>query len=70
MASDIAAPATNKLAKKILAYFCLAVGVAGLALPILPGIPLLIVGLALLGPEHPFRRLAARWKSRFRRNRS
>src|SRR6185312_3669694 len=48
--------------KKIAAYFCLAVGLAGLALPLLPGIPLLIVGLALLGPEHQIRRMLSRWK--------
>jgi uncharacterized membrane protein YbaN (DUF454 family) len=31
------------------------VGVAGLVLPVLPGIPILIAGLALLGTEHPVR---------------
>jgi uncharacterized membrane protein YbaN (DUF454 family) len=31
------------------------VGVAGLVLPILPGIPILIAGLALLGTDHPLR---------------
>ena len=31
------------------------VGVAGLVLPVLPGIPLLIAGLALLGTDHPVR---------------
>ena len=31
------------------------VGLAGLVLPIVPGIPILIVGLALLGTDHPVR---------------
>jgi uncharacterized protein YqgC (DUF456 family) len=31
------------------------VGVAGLVLPVLPGIPILIAGLALLGTDHPVR---------------
>lgn len=34
-------------------YLCLFVGVAGCLLPILPGIPFLLVGLKLLGPDHP-----------------
>ncbi len=33
----------------------LVVGVAGLVLPVLPGIPILIAGLALLGADHPLR---------------
>ena len=43
----------------------LVVGVAGLVLPILPGIPLMIAGLALLGSDHPLhvaiRRRLERW---------
>ena len=31
------------------------VGAAGLVLPIVPGIPITIAGLALLGTEHPVR---------------
>lgn len=38
------------------AYLFLAAGAAGLALPFLPGIPLLLVGLKLLGPNHPITR--------------
>lgn len=48
-------------AKLIAAYASLIAGVAGLALPFLPGIPLLILGLGLLGPDHPIRRTLARW---------
>ena len=29
------------------------VGVIGLVAPIIPGIPLLIAGVALVGPDHP-----------------
>jgi uncharacterized membrane protein YbaN (DUF454 family) len=49
------------MGKRIAAYLCLVLGVIGLALPLLPGIPLLIIGVALLGPEHRFRRVLARW---------
>lgn len=36
---------------KILAVLCLALGVLGLFLPIIPGIPLILIGLILLGEE-------------------
>jgi uncharacterized membrane protein YbaN (DUF454 family) len=49
------------MAKRIAAYLCLTLGVAGLALPLLPGIPLLILGMALLGSDHPIRRKLVRW---------
>ena len=52
------------VAKRLTAYVCLAIGVAGLALPILPGIPFLFAGLALLAPEHPIRKLMERWMPR------
>jgi uncharacterized membrane protein YbaN (DUF454 family) len=51
------------MAKGIFAYLCLAAGVAGFFLPLMPGIPLFIVGLNLLGPKHPIRRTLARWIS-------
>ena len=47
--------------KRISAYVLLVAGIAGLAVPLLPGIPLLLVGLKLLGPEHPLRQMLARW---------
>ena len=44
----------------------LALGVLGIALPILPGIPFLIAGVAILGPEHPlirpFTKRIERWR--------
>ena len=49
------------VAKRIAAYLCLGAGVAGLVLPLIPGIPLLIIGVALLGPDHPIRRTLSRW---------
>jgi uncharacterized protein YqgC (DUF456 family) len=50
--------------KRISAYVLLVAGVAGLAMPLLPGIPLLLVGLSLLGPEHPIRQRLSRWIKR------
>jgi uncharacterized protein YqgC (DUF456 family) len=50
--------------KRISAYVLLVAGVAGLALPLLPGIPLLLIGLSLLGPEDPIRQMLARWIKR------
>jgi uncharacterized protein YqgC (DUF456 family) len=55
-----------QMSKRILAYTLLIAGVAGLALPILPGIPLLLVGLKLLGPKDPVRETVASWITRKR----
>jgi uncharacterized protein YqgC (DUF456 family) len=52
--------------KRISAYVLLIAGVAGLAMPLLPGIPLLLVGLSLLGPEDPIRQRLSRWIKRMR----
>jgi uncharacterized membrane protein YbaN (DUF454 family) len=41
----------------------IALGVIGMLLPVLPGIPLLIAGMALVAPDHPaIRRLRERLK--------
>jgi uncharacterized protein YqgC (DUF456 family) len=41
----------------------LIVGVAGLVLPIIPGVPLLVAGAAILGPRHPIiRPFSVRWR--------
>jgi uncharacterized membrane protein YbaN (DUF454 family) len=58
------------MVKRIFAYLCLVLGVVGLFLPLLPGIPLLIIGAALLGPDHPVRRMLSRWLPERRRKRS
>ena len=34
----------------------IAVGVAGVVLPLMPGVPFLIAGTALLGSDHPISR--------------
>ncbi len=46
--------------KVVLGYLLIGLGVLGLLLPLLPGIPLLLAGLALVGTEHRWiRRLKA-----------
>jgi len=42
-------------------FALIAVGLAGLVLPIIPGIPLLAAGAALLGANHPFIRSCREW---------
>jgi len=52
----------------------LLLGVAGLMLPFLPGIPLLIAGLIMLSAQHRWARNCLRrvklWTRKFRRHRS
>lgn len=50
----------KRRSRRIGGYLCIAAGVAGLLLPILPGIPFLLAGIALLGPDAPF----SQWLSR------
>jgi uncharacterized protein YqgC (DUF456 family) len=38
-----------------------AIGVLGLLLPVLPGIPIIVAGVALLGTRHPAVRSARVW---------
>lgn len=42
------------------------VGLFGLVLPIIPGVPLLMAGVAVLGREHPLIRPALGWLRRRR----
>jgi len=54
---------------KLVAGFALIIaGLIGMVLPIIPGIPMLIAGAALLGSEHPlirpFSRRFERWRKR------
>jgi len=44
-------------------WSCIAVGVAGLFLPVLPGILLILVGLTILSAEHQW---ARRWIQKLR----
>jgi hypothetical protein len=49
-------------------WTCLIIGVLGLALPIIPGIPLLVVGLVALSPNYPWARSGLGWmKERIRK---
>lgn len=54
----------NQTVKRIAAWACLTAGMAGILLPLLPGIPLLLLGLKLLGPDHPLARPLVRWMRR------
>jgi uncharacterized membrane protein YbaN (DUF454 family) len=52
--------------RSIGAWVLVVVGLLGLVVPILPGIPLLLGGVALLGREHPLVQAALRWLGRRR----
>ncbi len=43
-----------KAIRLILGVILLAAGLVGMLLPIIPGIPLLLAGVALLGSNHPW----------------
>jgi len=49
--------------RQITGYACLGAGVAGCVLPIIPGIPLLFVGLGVLAVDSPW---AARLRDRLK----
>jgi uncharacterized membrane protein YbaN (DUF454 family) len=49
---------TPQILRTIAGIVLLALGVAGLVVPILPGVPLLIAAAAVLGDEHPLVRPA------------
>jgi len=53
--------------RQVAGYACLAAGVAGCILPIIPGIPLLFVGLGLLAVDSPW---AARLRDRLKEHAS
>ena len=57
-----------RAARVVLGVLLIALGVVGCILPIVPGVPLLIAGIALLGPTHPlvrpFTERVARWRRR------
>ena len=59
MRRKIYRPPTNvhlRLLRRSLGLFCLALGVAGVLLPILPGWPFLIICGRMLGPRDPLLR--------------
>jgi uncharacterized membrane protein YbaN (DUF454 family) len=59
----------------VLGFVLIAMGVLGLLLPLMPGIPLLLAGVALVGVDHPwikpvkerFLSLRRKWTLRTRR---
>ncbi|MDR3735721.1 MAG: PGPGW domain-containing protein [Acidobacteriaceae bacterium] len=54
--------------RKTVGWSCLVVGALGLVLPIIPGIPLLVIGLAALSTQHRWARALFAWaKKRYRR---
>lgn len=55
----------KKIARQVTGFACLAVGVVGCVLPIIPGIPLLFAGLGLLAVDYPW---AARLRDRLKQN--
>jgi uncharacterized membrane protein YbaN (DUF454 family) len=54
------------LGRTALGSVLLGVGLIGLVLPVIPGIPLLMAGAAILGPEHPLVRPPLTWLGRRR----
>lgn len=52
----------------------LVAGLLGTLLPVLPGLPMLVAGTAVLGPDHPWSRALAdrvgRWRARVRKERT
>ena len=52
--------------RKLLGWLCVVIGLPGLILPILPGIPLLVLGIVLLSREYHWAHRLLVWvKSRF-----
>jgi uncharacterized membrane protein YbaN (DUF454 family) len=71
MASPRAPRATNRSApatgiRAVGGILLIVVGLLGLVLPVIPGVPLLLAGVALLGQDHPLVRPALAWLRRRR----
>ena len=59
----------GSLWRMIVGWFCIAAGLLGLVLPIIPGIPLLIAGVITLSTQHRWARALMLWmKRRFRKH--
>ena len=54
----------SPLLRMVVGWVCLIIGLLGIILPIIPGIPFLIVGLALLSTEHRWVRSLLIWTKR------
>lgn len=51
-----------RILRTTLGFALLGVGVVGLLVPVLPGIPLILAGVVVVGPDHPvIRSIRARW---------
>jgi hypothetical protein len=62
-----AGPRTPSIRRRLLGWVCIILGVPGLILPLLPGIPLLVMGIVLLSREHHWAHRLLVWaKARFR----
>ena len=59
----------GSLWRMIVGWFCIAAGLLGLILPIIPGIPLLIAGVVTLSTQHRWARALMLWaKRRYRKH--
>ena len=55
-----------RLVRSVGGVLLLAVGLLGLVFPVIPGIPLLLAGVAVLGRDHPLVRPALNWLGQLR----
>jgi uncharacterized membrane protein YbaN (DUF454 family) len=53
--------------RTVVGLVLIVVGLLGMLLPIMPGVPFLIAGVAMIGMEHPVVRPFRRFLARFRR---
>jgi uncharacterized membrane protein YbaN (DUF454 family) len=51
--------------RSVLGYFLLVLGLAGIVLPIIPGVPILFAAAAVLGSEHHVIRRVKQYTSRW-----
>ncbi len=58
------------LIRTVVGLLLILVGLLGLLLPVMPGIPFLIAGVAMVGIDHPVLRPFRRLLTRFRRSSS
>lgn len=58
--------ATKRLVKLIIGWFLVSLGILGTILPVIPGIPLLAIGLIFLSKSSPWaQRLLEKFKTRY-----
>jgi uncharacterized membrane protein YbaN (DUF454 family) len=55
-----------RLVRSVGGVLLLVAGLLGLVFPVIPGIPLLLAGVAVLGRDHPLVRPALNWLGRLR----